>query len=213
MSDTNFLRLARRVRDAEEAVGRYLSGGAISVGSGVRLADRNIANTMFVEGQQNSDRGYINFSQTSGNALGAVNGGNLTWRGSRVWDAAAIPYETGTWTPALYGATTPGSPVYASLWGIYRRIGNVVHVMGRVSISSKGGMEGALRIGGLPFVSNMVAGGSIGAISYASLLPITLHLDGGTNFIQLVYPEALLTDINIGDAFALWGFSLTYSTA
>jgi len=59
----------------------------IIIGDDSRLADRNIANTLFVEGSQNNDRGYINFGQTSGNALGAINAGDLTWRGSVVLHA------------------------------------------------------------------------------------------------------------------------------
>jgi hypothetical protein len=59
----------------------------IIVGDDSRLADRNIANTLFVEGVQNNDRGYVNFSSTTGNALGAIAGGDLTWKGSKVWTA------------------------------------------------------------------------------------------------------------------------------
>jgi hypothetical protein len=56
----------------------------IIIGDDSRLADRNVGNTLFLEGNQNTDRGYINFSQTTGNALGAINGGDLTWRGTAV---------------------------------------------------------------------------------------------------------------------------------
>jgi hypothetical protein len=54
----------------------------IIVGDDSRLADRNVSNTLFVEGVQNNDRGYINFGSTTGNALGAINAGDLTWRGA-----------------------------------------------------------------------------------------------------------------------------------
>ena len=59
----------------------------INVGDDAALADRNIANTVFVEGLQNTDRGFINFSSTTGNALGAIAAGHLTWRGNTVWHA------------------------------------------------------------------------------------------------------------------------------
>ena len=39
----------------------------IKVGDDAALADRNAANTVFVEGLQNTDRGFINFSSTTGN--------------------------------------------------------------------------------------------------------------------------------------------------
>ncbi len=63
-----------------------LPNGAIglNVGDDARISDRNMSDTAFLEGQQNSDRGYINFSSTPYNALGAINGGPLTWRGSEV---------------------------------------------------------------------------------------------------------------------------------
>lgn len=59
----------------------------IVIGDDSRLADRNVANTLFVEGAQNTDRGYINFSTTTGNSLGAIAGGALTWNGSTIWHA------------------------------------------------------------------------------------------------------------------------------
>lgn len=59
----------------------------IKVGDDAALADRNTANTVFVEGLQNTDRGFINFSSTTGNALGAIATEHLTWRGNTVWHA------------------------------------------------------------------------------------------------------------------------------
>jgi hypothetical protein len=58
----------------------------IIIGDDSRLADRNVGNTMFLEGVQNNDRGFVNFSSTTGNALGAINGNPLTWRGNNVWN-------------------------------------------------------------------------------------------------------------------------------
>lgn len=66
----------------------------IIIGDDSRIADRNIANTLFLEGVQNNDRGYINFSQTTGNALGAIDGGALTWRGANVMTSANISGTT-----------------------------------------------------------------------------------------------------------------------
>jgi hypothetical protein len=77
----------------------------IIVGDDSRLADRNIANTLFLEGVQNNDRGYINFSQTTGNALGAVNGGSLTWRDNVVLDAA----NYNLYSPTLTGDNASGT--------------------------------------------------------------------------------------------------------
>jgi hypothetical protein len=105
---------------ANSVVGGYLplSGGTMTgvittpngtfgiiVGDDSRLADRNIANTLFLEGVQNNDRGYINFSQTTGNALGAINGGNLTWRGNVVWHAGNITPVSTSRTITINGTT------------------------------------------------------------------------------------------------------------
>ena len=105
---------------ANSVVGGYLplSGGTMTgvittpngtfgiiVGDDSRLADRNIANTLFLEGNQNNDRGYINFSETTGNALGAVNGGDLTWRGNVVWHAGNITPVPTSRTITINGTT------------------------------------------------------------------------------------------------------------
>jgi hypothetical protein len=79
----------------------------IIVGDDSRLADRNIANTLFLEGVQNNDRGYINFSQTTGNALGAINGGDLTWRGNSVVTGTGA---SGT-IPIFTGSTSIGNSI------------------------------------------------------------------------------------------------------
>jgi hypothetical protein len=77
----------------------------VTVGDDVRLADRNWQNTLFVEGVQNSDRGYINFSTTGGNDLGAVNGGALTWRGNAVLHAG----NYNSYAPTLTGGNASGT--------------------------------------------------------------------------------------------------------
>jgi hypothetical protein len=60
----------------------------IIVGDDSRLADRNVANTLFVEGNQTNNAGYINFGQTTGAQLGiSAAGAALTWKGNTVWHA------------------------------------------------------------------------------------------------------------------------------
>jgi hypothetical protein len=105
---------------ANSVVGGYLplSGGTMTgvittpngtfgivIGDDSRLADRNIANTLFLEGVQNDDRGFINFSTTTGNALGAINGGDLTWRGNVVWHAGNITPVPTSRTITINGTT------------------------------------------------------------------------------------------------------------
>jgi hypothetical protein len=126
----------------------------VNIGNDARFSDRNYANTVFVEGIQNNDRGYINFGQSGGNPLGAISGGNLTWRGNRVWDAGAIPYETGTFTPTLYGTGTAGVFTYSWREGRYTRIGNRVWADISIGISAVSiAAEGGIRIGNLPYAA------------------------------------------------------------
>jgi hypothetical protein len=64
-------------------------------------------------------------------------------------------YEEGTFTPtatfATAGTLSTSSPV-----GVYTKIGNVVTVMGRITIT-KGTASGALTLGGLPFATTSTA--------------------------------------------------------
>jgi hypothetical protein len=60
-------------------------------------------------------------------------------------------YETGTWTPVLkFGGETTGIE-YSTQEGHYTRIGNIVYIGFRVSLTSKGSETGAATITGLPF--------------------------------------------------------------
>ncbi|TCL44096.1 hypothetical protein [Harryflintia acetispora] len=61
--------------------------------------------------------------------------------------------SSGEWTPFLYGSTTEGNPTYTARDGFYCKIGPLVVCKGSIVISSKGGMSGALKIGGLPFAA------------------------------------------------------------
>jgi hypothetical protein len=66
-------------------------------------------------------------------------------------------YEEGSWTPYLRGSTTTGSPIYVARYGEYTKIGDIVHISGQVQLSSKGGMDGELKLEGLPFNSKNIA--------------------------------------------------------
>jgi hypothetical protein len=69
------------------------SDAGILFGDDAYLSDRNIANTVVVEGGQNPDRGYIQFG-TPGtlNQLGAIIGGPLTFNGGGVAAHASASY-------------------------------------------------------------------------------------------------------------------------
>lgn len=54
------------------------------------------------------------------------------------------------WTPTLYGSVTAGSPTYASQFGTYCVIGDMVFFNGTIRLSAKNDIDGHLHIGGLP---------------------------------------------------------------
>ena len=62
-------------------------------------------------------------------------------------------YEEGSFTPVLYGTTTDGTPSYTYQIGRYTKVGNIVHCTIRMTTSALGGIDGQMRIGGLPFTS------------------------------------------------------------
>lgn len=198
----------------------------INIGDDARLADRNIANTMFLEGQHNTNRGYINFGQTYGNHLGAVNGGNLTWRGNQVWDAAALPYETGTWTPEIAGGVTGGVISYTTQNGYYCKTGQLVFVNAHIVINSiSAAPTGNLYVRALPFTmtsntayrgvaaayTNLASWGSgrtqINGYFNPSDGPTRLALMGSQNAGSYYYLTG--TDIHAGDRIVVTGFYFT----
>jgi len=74
-------------------------------------------------------------------------------------------YEEGTWTPLLSDGTNTNAS-YATQVGTYTKIGNSVHVQGRLTTTALGSVSGDVQIAGLPFnsanVSNAYATASFG---------------------------------------------------
>ena len=60
-------------------------------------------------------------------------------------------YEEGTWTPQFQGSVTNPTVSYSSTVGEYVKIGKLVHVSGRIYVTSSSGLSGNLLIGNLPF--------------------------------------------------------------
>lgn len=72
---------------------------------------------------------------------------------STIWCDQNLVVEKGTWIPSIYGANH-GVMVTDTAQGVYRRVGNIAHVSGRVKVNTgRQGATGELRIGGLPFVN------------------------------------------------------------
>jgi hypothetical protein len=88
----------------------------INVGDDATISDRNVANTMYVAGIQNTDRGYINFSETGGNQLGAINGGDLTWRGVPIITTSNVS-GTVDYIPKFTAANSVGNSALREISG------------------------------------------------------------------------------------------------
>lgn len=87
-------------------------------------------------------------------AIPLLSGGGIKFPATQVpsGDANTLDdYEEGSFTPGMsFGGGTTGI-TYTSQTGSYQKVGNRVHVQGRVSISSKGSSTGTTRLTGLPF--------------------------------------------------------------
>ena len=58
-------------------------------------------------------------------------------------------YEEGTWTPTITDGTNNATLSLAT--GSYTKVGDIVTLRGRLTLSSKGSISGNLRLGGFPF--------------------------------------------------------------
>jgi hypothetical protein len=139
-----------------------------------------------------------------------------------------LPVESGTWTPTLAGATTPGAPTYVVRDGFYYRIGKLVFVHFWLTISNKGGLTGSLHVSGLPFsVSPSVPGASMQSLSISQYTGVvhpndtgSLHAvfqSGATNIFFVFSfrngsPVISVDDSHIGNSFQFRG-SGVYQTA
>ncbi|MEO9971914.1 MAG: DUF2793 domain-containing protein [Hyphomonadaceae bacterium] len=85
-------------------------------------------------------------------------------------------YETGVWTPDLYGLSNAGTPTYTTNTGTYLRIGRMVYLTCQIIWTSLGNAAGHIRIAGLPFT---VAQGNAhrAALSVSWYTGLTLNPD------------------------------------
>ncbi len=66
-------------------------------------------------------------------------------------------YEEGTWTPAYGGAVS--SPTYVNTAGFYTKVGNWVHVVGRIQMTAATANNSDLTLSGFPFPASASTGG------------------------------------------------------
>jgi hypothetical protein len=119
-------------------------------------------------------------------------------------DKTLDDYEEGTWTPVISDGTDNATSDVAV--ATYTKIGNHVHVQGRIRITSFGAVNGALRITGLPFnsktVSNNFSAMTIGRAAGLNLTAGTTvcgDLRSNVGHVLLVVWDAALGNTGLQD--------------
>ena len=150
---------------------------------------------------------------------------SATGNGGGTMDSELLDdYEEGQWTPDLQFGGAKVGVTYNNQYGRYVKIGRLVHVFGRINLSSKGSSGGNARFFGLPYVTETITGTTmnIGSIWYSgfslqgSIVQVVMRTDGnGNSFIE---PKGVTTDTEdaIGDSDFTNStdmcFSVTYRT-
>ena len=150
---------------------------------------------------------FKNRNLSGGVYLGGTGSGNLL-----------DSYEEGTWTPTLLAATTNPTVTYTSgTAGAYTKIGNTVHVFGRVNTTSVSGGSGNVLIGGLPFATDGTYRNA-GAIGYVSQVTNSsgytttgLNPDAGASSMRLVQSGSGIGGATVSIGSIGNGFDLTFS--
>jgi len=124
----------------------------------------------------------------------------------------------GSWTPSLaFGGSTTGI-TYASRWGIYTRVGNLLSVAALLSLSSKGAQTGAAKIFGLPVLVRTGYAATLApiwfsmAVSLVAISGIISGVDGGIDLYgatAAATSQSALTDASFGNSSILY-LSATY---
>ena len=162
------------------AIETALVGGTLPAANGSALTNLNAAN---LTGTIADAR----LSATVGNV-------DTTETVSGVWTFSANPVFPGTsFTPALkFGGGSTG--MTGAQEGQYVRVGQLVYVRIRITLTAKGSSAGAATITGLPFTSSssVYAGLAVHyvanlGVSVASILP---YIGSGTTVVNLTYIAA-----------------------
>tara|TARA_X000000950_G_scaffold114009_1_gene143422 strand:- start:1029 stop:1847 length:819 start_codon:yes stop_codon:yes gene_type:complete len=126
-------------------------------------------------------------------------------------------YEVGTWTPTLLGSSSNPTVSYNQTSATYIKIGQSVHLHGRILATSVSGGSGTALIGGLPFATSgsYRNAGTIGYISNVSLgtgyTQFGLNPDAGTSTMRLVQSGSGIGANVISVGVIANNFDLTFS--
>lgn len=133
-------------------------------------------------------------------------------------------YEQGTWTPILGDGTN--NATLSTAVGAYTRVGRVVEILGRVTLTSVGSVSGGIQISGLPFVTinssaapaATILGNSAALTLALGEVPFVTHVQNVSYVILRLWGKStsgsnqFFTDANL-TATSQIRFSHTYITA
>ena len=202
--------ITERVRiDTEGKVGIGTTGPqtALHIGAGgVLRLDRSdgtrygeiFNDNSFVELKSSTDpvrvnaQSYVRFDVSGSEKARIISGGGICFNGDTTTDNSLDDYEIGTFTVALncHGSGSSGSINLSSSYDTlsYIKIGNLVHIQGRVYVDNVSSPQGTnVSIGTLPFVSMSAVSES----SEKTFIDFQFHSmntgssDGGAAWIEL----------------------------
>ena len=95
---------------------------------------------------------------TFANSIGFGSNAGITFNNSSALTNSTLnDYETGTWSPQITDSSGNTTGItYGNQFGRYTKVGNLVHVQGYFSFTSKGSLSGGMRLGNFPFVQQNV---------------------------------------------------------
>ena len=131
----------------------------------------------FAGGLQGNGNGYATIScwngasvsekvRVSGDGYLRLAGTGIQFNGDTAEANSLDDYEEGTWTPTITFGGGAAGLTYNTQYGVYTKIGNVVHFSFRLILSAKGSSTGGAVMAGLPFTSANT-NGNFGAVPVA----------------------------------------------
>jgi hypothetical protein len=186
-----------------------------AVSTGAQIQNRlevitpNDSSTHLVQrlGSTDGSYGYVDLELVSPNSTAAglprldlqvgnstvasfLRGGGITFNGDTAAANALNDYEEGTWTPIFDGDGSNPTVNYAAQFGIYTKVGRLVHVSWNFTTNSVSGGSGNLRIAGLPFAASSNQSSATGACRTQNWnsnanSPIVGYIDNNESFVVL----------------------------
>ena len=168
----------------------------------------------------------IQFRVDAAEKMRILSGGGITFNGDTATANALGDYEEGTWTPTITGYSGGSTQAYSNQTGIYRKVGNLVYVSYRITLTSKGNMSGNyVLLQGLPYSiggTAVTAGaGGIGHFSGLNQAVTSLFWElgaGTTNSFWLIYitgtsayGSSYMPVSGLGNSFYMTGSAVYYT--